>query len=106
MANQDLAEKKPSALSALFEPVREYFRETAGELRKVHWPTPQEARNLTAVVMAVMFVMAIFLGLFDFLFERLMLEILRLSLIAIAVAVAIVLSILVVVFFPSRERRY
>lgn len=56
--------------------------------------------------MAVMLTMALFLGLFDFLFERLMLEVLRLNLIAIAIAVAIALSILVIVFFPSRERRY
>lgn len=106
MANQEIAEKKSSSLAGLFEPVREYLRETAGELRKVHWPTPQEARNLTAVVMAVMLTMALFLGLFDFLFERLMLEVLRLNLIAIAIATAIALSILVIVFFPSRERRY
>ncbi|MCS6774820.1 MAG: preprotein translocase subunit SecE [Anaerolineae bacterium] len=106
MANQDLAEKRSSGLSTLFAPMRDYLRGTAGELRKVHWPTRAEARRLTLVVLAVMFAMAVFLGLFDFLFERLMLEILQLNLIAIAIGVVIILSILVLVFFASRERRY
>jgi preprotein translocase subunit SecE len=104
MANQDVAEKKPSGGSFL-DPIREYFRETIGELRKVHWPTRTEVRNLTLVVLAVTFAMAAFLGFFDLVFERLILEILRLNVIAIAVAVVIVLSILVLVFFASRDRR-
>ncbi len=104
MANQDVAEKKPAG-GGMFEPVREYLRETIGELRKVHWPTRTEARNLTIVVLVVTFLMAAFLGAFDFLFERLVLGILSSNLIAIAVGVVIVLSILVLVFFASRDRR-
>jgi preprotein translocase subunit SecE len=104
MANQDVAEKKSPGGSFL-DPIRDYFRETIGELRKVHWPTRLEVRNLTLVVLAVTFAMAAFLGLFDFLFERLILQVLRMNIIAIAVAVVIVLSILVLVFFASRERR-
>ncbi len=42
-----------------------FFRETMGELRKVNWPTWPEARNLTGVVLLVLFVMSIFLGLVD-----------------------------------------
>jgi preprotein translocase subunit SecE len=104
MANQDVAEKKSSG-GGIFEPVREYLRETVGELRKVHWPTRTEARNLTIVVLAVTFLMAAFLGLFDLLFERLILGILVGNVIAIAIGVVITLSILVLVFFASRERR-
>lgn len=89
----------------MFEPVREYLRETMGELRKVHWPTRHEARNLTIVVLAVTFAMAAFLGAFDFLFERLILGILVGNVISIAIGVVIVLSILVLVFFASRDRR-
>lgn len=40
-----------------------YFRETRAELRKVHWPTRNEARNLTLIVLAVTVAMTIFLGL-------------------------------------------
>ncbi|MEJ5223377.1 MAG: preprotein translocase subunit SecE [Anaerolineales bacterium] len=42
-----------------------FVRETVGELRKVNWPTWPEARNLTGVVLLVLFVMSIFLGLVD-----------------------------------------
>jgi len=42
-----------------------FFRETAGELRKVSWPTWPEARQLTLIVLAVMFVMGIILGVTD-----------------------------------------
>jgi preprotein translocase subunit SecE len=40
-------------------------RETVGELRKVSWPTRQEATNLTAIVLVVMVFMALFLWLVD-----------------------------------------
>ena len=49
--------------------------------------------------------MAAFLGLFDLLFERLVLGILDLNVIAIAIGAVIVLSILVLVFYASRDRR-
>ncbi len=58
------AVKKPNAI------VR-YFRETSGELRKVTWPTRQEARRLTTVVVVVVTIMSALLGLFDFGFARL-----------------------------------
>jgi preprotein translocase SecE subunit len=39
-----------------------FMRETVGELRKVNWPTRQEAINLTTIVLIVIFIMAMFLG--------------------------------------------
>ena len=51
-------EKKPNA-------VTRYFRETTGELRKVSWPTRREALQLSAIVIAVMVVMGIYLSLVD-----------------------------------------
>ena len=48
-----------------------YLKETRAELRKVSWPTRQEAINLTAIVMAVTMAMAAFLGLVDYIFSRL-----------------------------------
>jgi preprotein translocase subunit SecE len=47
-----------------------YVRETRGELRKVTWPTRQESQRLTAIVLGVTAVMAIFLGLLDFVFSN------------------------------------
>ena len=45
-----------------------YLRETRAELRKVHWPTRDEAWNLTKIVLGVTISMAILLGLLDYLF--------------------------------------
>lgn len=50
--------KKPNAIQA-------FFRETTGELRKVSWPTWPEVRQLTLIVLAVMFAMGALLGLTD-----------------------------------------
>jgi preprotein translocase subunit SecE len=54
-----IVERKPNA-------IQRFWRETLGELRKVSWPTPQEALNLTRIVLIVLLVMAAFLGLLDF----------------------------------------
>lgn len=48
-----------------------WYRETMGELRKVTWPTPQEARRMTVIVLIVMVTVGIFLGLLDFIFSNL-----------------------------------
>jgi preprotein translocase subunit SecE len=56
-------EKKPNV-------IQKYYRETSGELRKVTWPTRQEALRLTMIVIIVMFGMAVILGLLDTLFAR------------------------------------
>ena len=45
--------------------VQRYFSETAGELRKVSWPTRQEAVQLTIIVLLVMVFMGVLLGLVD-----------------------------------------
>jgi len=50
--------KKPNAIQA-------FFRETSGELRKVSWPTWNEARQLTGLVIVVMIFVGIILGLTD-----------------------------------------
>lgn len=45
--------------------IQNFFRETAGELRKVSWPTWPEARRLTILVLIVMVAMGIYLSLVD-----------------------------------------
>ena len=107
MANQQVAEKSPSRLVTFLAPVREYFRDTFGELRKVHWPTREEVRNLSIIVLAVTIGMSLVLGLFDFIFEQTFYGILKPQpdLVAVAVLVVSVLVIVVLVFFAGRERR-
>ena len=46
-----------------------YLRETYYELRRVSWPTRSEALNLTGIVIAVTTLLAIILGLMDWLFS-------------------------------------
>lgn len=52
--------------------IQRYYRETAGELRKVSWPTWPEARRLTLLVLVVMVVVGLFLAGVDFLAGELM----------------------------------
>jgi preprotein translocase subunit SecE len=60
-------EKKPN----FFDKIKRFWRETVGELRKVTWPTPEEAWALTKVVLIVTVIMSIILGLMDFVFQKL-----------------------------------
>ena len=47
--------------------VMHYFRETRAELRKVVWPTREEAINLTVVVVVTIVAMSAFFGVIDYL---------------------------------------
>jgi len=66
-----VAKKKKKTQSKKLGGVRKFYRETVGELRKVTWPTRQEAKSLTIIVIAVMFSMSAFLAIVDYLFSRL-----------------------------------
>jgi preprotein translocase subunit SecE len=59
------AAKKPNVISR-------FVRETVGELRKVSWPSRQEAKNLTIIVLIVMIVVSIFLYGVDLVGARLL----------------------------------
>lgn len=48
-----------------------YFRETRAELRKVVWPSRQEATRLSLIVVSVLVAMSAFLGVVDYLFAQL-----------------------------------
>lgn len=63
-ASKASVRKQPNA-------IQRWIRETRGELRKVTWPTREEAIQLTKVVLAVTFAMSAFLGFLDWLFNKL-----------------------------------
>ena len=63
-SDKRVARKQPNAL-------QRFIRETTGELRKVNWPTRTEAKNLTWIVIAVMFIMGAILGSLDYAFTKL-----------------------------------
>ena len=55
---------------SLGQRIQRFWRETIGELRKVTWPTPEEAWKMTRIVLVVMVIMAAVLGVLDFAFSR------------------------------------
>ena len=50
---------------------RRFFRDTRSELRKVVWPTREQATNLTVLVCVASLAVGIFLGGIDLLFAEL-----------------------------------
>jgi len=80
-----------------------YLRDTRAELRKVHWPTRQEAWSLTKVVLVVTISMALFLGLLDYLFGRELGGIISRSAIAIGVAAVVVVAGVVAAAIMGRQ---
>ena len=48
-----------------------YFQETRDELRKVTWPDREEITRLTVIVLSATVAFAAFLGILDFVFQRL-----------------------------------
>lgn len=67
-----MAKEEKSKSSERRQPNRfqRFFKETMGELKKVNWPTRQEAINLTVIVLIVTFAMSAILGVLDFIFSR------------------------------------
>jgi len=55
----------------------EFIREVRSELRKVVWPTPEQAARLTALVVALSVAMGLVLGFIDFVFAELFRAIVR-----------------------------
>ena len=51
--------------------VKEFFEEVAGEDRRVNWPSRQDVAATTAVVLVVVFVLAMYLGAVDVALSRL-----------------------------------
>lgn len=51
--------------------IQKWWNETVGELRKVTWPTKDEAIKMTKIVVVVVLATAVFLGVVDFVFSRL-----------------------------------
>jgi preprotein translocase subunit SecE len=49
-----------------------FLKEVRNELGKVIWPSRQQAIKLTAIVVGVSAVVAVFIGSLDFLFTKLM----------------------------------
>ena len=66
-----MAKASPKGRKRKENAIVRYLKETRAELRKVTWPSREEAVNLTLIVVAVTAAMAAFLGAVDYLFSKL-----------------------------------
>ncbi len=50
--------------------IQKFYLETVNELKKVSWPSRQEAIRLTEIVIVVIFIMAAILGGLDWVYSK------------------------------------
>lgn len=60
-----------SGAGNLFTKTAEFFREVKVELKKVVWPTRKQTTGTTVVVVIFVFIVAVFLGIFDYSLSKL-----------------------------------
>jgi preprotein translocase subunit SecE len=83
--------------------ITRYLRETWAELKKVRWPTRQEAQNLTLVVLAVTVAMAAILGLLDAFYTWLFKGLIEGTTVNLVVAGVILLAGIVAIILGMRQ---
>jgi len=83
--------------------ITRYFRETWAELKKVRWPTRQEAQNLTLVVLAVTVAMAAILGSMDIFYSWLFGGLIDANPVNLAVAGVLLLAGIVAIILGIRQ---
>ena len=83
--------------------ITRYLRETWAELKKVRWPTRQEAQNLTLVVLAVTIGMAAILGLLDAFYTWLFKGLIEGTTVNLVVAGVILLAGIVAIILGMRQ---
>jgi len=87
----------------MIEPILRYLRDTRAELRKVTWPTREEAWKLTLIVLGTVVVMSIILGAADFIFGKIMQGVVVGNVVWVAVGVVIVVATAVAMYLVGRE---
>jgi len=83
--------------------ITRYLRETWAELKKVRWPTRQEAQNLTLVVLAVTIGMAAILGLLDAFYTWLFKGLITGTTVNLVIAGVILLAGIVAIILGMRQ---
>ncbi len=81
----------------------EYLRNTRAEMRKVHWPTREEAKNLTKIVLAVTIAMSVLMGVLDYLFALELRGLLTGNLVSIGVLVFVAVAGALLAVMINRE---
>jgi preprotein translocase subunit SecE len=90
-------------LTRVTGPIAGYLRDTRAELRKVTWPTREEAWNLTLIVLGTVIVMSIILGFADFIFGKIMQGIVIGNVVWVVVGVLVVVAGGVAMYLIGRE---
>ncbi|MFO7988096.1 MAG: preprotein translocase subunit SecE [Desulfotignum sp.] len=67
VASKDKKDKKDNFVGT----ATEFLREVKVELKKVTWPTRKQTTGTTIVVIIFVFILAVFLGIFDYSLSRL-----------------------------------
>ena len=49
----------------MFQKIKQFFSETRVEMRKVTWPTRDELKESTKIVIVATFVVTVFIGIID-----------------------------------------
>lgn len=98
---QEQEEHRGNFIVRTFRSMREYFEGVNSELRKVSWPTREETRRLTVIVIITMIIASIALGLISFGFT----ELFRLGLISPAIFFGFFAVVAVVAFVLYRRSR-
>jgi preprotein translocase subunit SecE len=57
--------EKPEVRTGLFQSVSDYVKDVRVEMTKVSWPTRDELRESTLVVIVMVFIMMVFIGAVD-----------------------------------------
>ena len=65
VATEALAPSKKTVVSRLID----FFREVRGEIQKVTWPTTEELRKATLVIVICVALLGVFIGLMDTLLQ-------------------------------------
>jgi preprotein translocase subunit SecE len=80
-----------------------YIQDSRAELRKVTWPTREQAKNLTLIIVAVTVAMAIFLGFLDYIFQVVAGGIILGSFVWIGIAVVLFLGVFAAFYFNGQQ---
>ena len=68
MADKKVEAKKGSGKKSWFSRVKQYWKDTAAELKKVVWPTGKSVWKNTLVVIAVLLVLCVMVTILDVVF--------------------------------------
>jgi preprotein translocase subunit SecE len=70
VATEALAPSKKTVVGRLVD----FFREVRGELQKVTWPTTEELRKATLVIVVFVALLGVFIGIMDWLLQEILVK--------------------------------